>query len=197
MHALTINALLILFLPLASFVLQIFFGRFLGPKGVWISVASVAATLVLALSMFFTIATGTTIAHFPEVQWFSLGEFTVRLGFQIDHLAIVLLVVVGIISTLVHIYSTAYMKGDVRFTRYFGYLGIFTFSMNGIVLANSLIMMYIFWELVGLSSYLLIGHWFEKDSAANASKKAFLTNRVGDIGMFIGIMILWYREFCW
>ncbi|MCJ2557408.1 MAG: NADH-quinone oxidoreductase subunit L, partial [Candidatus Thermoplasmatota archaeon] len=76
-------------------------------------------------------------------------------------------------------------------TRYFGYLGLFTFSMNGIVLAHSLMMMFIFWELVGLSSYLLIGHWFEKDSAASAGRKAFLTNRVGDIGMFIGIMLFW------
>ena len=90
------------------------------------------------------------------------------------------------------VYSTEYLKGDPRYTRYFGYLGLFTFSMNGIVLADNLIMMYVFWELVGLSSYLLIGFWFEKHSAADAGMKAFLTNRVGDIGMFIGIMILFF-----
>jgi NADH-quinone oxidoreductase subunit L len=83
------------------------------------------------------------------------------------------------------------MKGDIRYNRYYAYLGLFTFSMNGIVLADNLISMYMSWELVGVSSYLLIGHWFEKDSAANASKKAFLTNRVGDIGFFIGIMLLY------
>jgi NADH-quinone oxidoreductase subunit L len=103
---------------------------------------------------------------------------------------VIMLVVVALISSLVHLYSTAYMAGDVRYSRYFGFLGIFTFSMNGIVLANSLFMIYIFWELVGLSSYLLIGHWWEKDSAANASKKAFITNRIGDIGMFTGMLII-------
>ena len=84
------------------------------------------------------------------------------------------------------------MRGDTRFSRYYAYLGLFTFSMNGIVLADSITMIYIFWELVGLSSYLIIGFWFEKNSAASASKKAFLTNRVGDIGMFIGIMMIYF-----
>ncbi|MFQ6612362.1 MAG: NADH-quinone oxidoreductase subunit L, partial [Fidelibacterota bacterium] len=97
---------------------------------------------------------------------------------------------VALISSMSHIFSLEYMKGDIRYSRYYAYLGLFTFSMNGIVLANNLISLYIFWELVGLSSYLLIGHWYEKDSAAQAGKKAFLTNRVGDIGFFIGIMIL-------
>ena len=103
-----------------------------------------------------------------------------------------MLMVVSLISFLVHLYSTAYMEGDPRYSRYFAFLGLFTFSMNGIVLSNSLVMMYLFWELVGLSSYLLIGFWFEKDSAANASKKAFLTNRVGDIGMFIGMLLIFF-----
>jgi NADH-quinone oxidoreductase subunit L len=102
-----------------------------------------------------------------------------------------MLLVVALISTCTHIFSTQYLKGDIRYSRYFAYLGLFTFSMNGIVLANNLMSMYMFWELVGVSSYLLIGHWFEKDSAANANKKAFLTNRVGDIGFFIGIMLIY------
>jgi NADH-quinone oxidoreductase subunit L len=101
-----------------------------------------------------------------------------------------MLFVVTLISTLVHYFSIAYMKGDPRFSRYFAYLGIFTFSMLGIVIADNILMIYIFWELVGLSSYLLIGFWYEKKSASDASMKAFLTNRVGDIGMFIGILIL-------
>ena len=102
-----------------------------------------------------------------------------------------MLVVVALISTCTHIFSLEYMAGDIRYSRYFAYLGLFTFSMNGIVLANNLISMYMSWELVGVSSYLLISHWFEKDTAANAGKKAFLTNRVGDIGFFIGIMLLY------
>jgi NADH-quinone oxidoreductase subunit L len=103
-----------------------------------------------------------------------------------------MLFVVALISMLVHLYSIAYMKGDERYNRYFAYLGIFTFSMNGIVLTHNILMMYIFWELVGLSSYLLIGFWFEKKSAADAGKKAFIVNRVGDIGMFAGILILFF-----
>ncbi|MCH8837951.1 MAG: NADH-quinone oxidoreductase subunit L, partial [Candidatus Marinimicrobia bacterium] len=191
MHTLTLYALIILFLPLASFVLQIFFGRLIGPRGVWLSVGAVAITLVLALTMLFSVVLGSPMEHYPELVWFSLGDFSLTLGFQLDNIAVVMLVIVALISGLVHLYSVEYMRGDVRYTRFFGYLGIFTFSMNGIVLAHSLLMMYVFWELVGLSSYLLIGHWFEKDSAADASKKAFLANRVGDIGMFIGIMLLW------
>jgi NADH-quinone oxidoreductase subunit L len=120
-----------------------------------------------------------------------MGEFKIRLGFLVDNITIIMLLVVALISTCTHIFSTQYLKGDIRYSRYFAYLGLFTFSMNGIVLANNLMSMYMFWELVGVSSYLLIGHWFEKDSAANASKKAFLTNRVGDIGFFIGIMIIY------
>ncbi|MEE9464350.1 MAG: NADH-quinone oxidoreductase subunit L [Candidatus Neomarinimicrobiota bacterium] len=191
MHTLTLYALIILFLPLASFVLQIFFGRLLGPRGVWISVGAVAVTLMLAFSMFFTTVLGSPMEHYPEVTWFSVGDFTLTLGFQLDNIAVVMLVVVAVISGLVHLFSVEYMRGDIRYTRYFGYLGLFTFSMNGIVLAHSLVMMYVFWELVGLSSYLLISHWFEKDTAADAGIKAFLTNRVGDIGMFIGIMLFW------
>ncbi|MCK4578569.1 MAG: NADH-quinone oxidoreductase subunit L [Candidatus Marinimicrobia bacterium] len=191
MHTLTLYGLIILFLPLVSFVYQIFFGRVLGPRGAWLSVGALAVTLVLSLTMLVSLFMGHEIAFTPEVLWFTVGDFSLTLGFQFDNISVVMLVVVAIISSLAHLYSIEYMRGDVRYTRYFGYLGLFTFSMNGIVLAHSLIMMYVFWELVGLSSYLLIGHWFEKDSAADAGKKAFLTNRVGDIGMFIGIMLLW------
>ena len=101
-----------------------------------------------------------------------------------------MLVVVMLISSLVHLFSTKYMEGDIRYRRYFAYLGLFTFSMLGIVLTDSLLMMYIFWELVGLSSYLLIGFWYEKPMPQYASKKAFITNRIGDAGMWIGIIML-------
>jgi len=120
-----------------------------------------------------------------------MGSFSIELGFLIDNITVIMLLIVALISTCSHVFSLKYMEGDIRYSRYFAYLGLFTFSMNGIVLANNLISMYMFWELVGVSSYLLIGHWFEKDSAADAAKKAFLTNRVGDIGFFIGIMLIY------
>jgi len=186
-------ALLILFLPLLSFVLQIFFGRrYEDKKGEWVSVGLVFTTLIMALVMLGLMLSKSDPGFSLEVHqsWLDLGVFKIDLGIFIDNITVIMLVVVALISSLVHLYSTAYMAGDVRYSRYFGFLGIFTFSMNGIVLANSLFMIYIFWELVGLSSYLLIGHWWEKESAANASKKAFITNRIGDIGMFTGMLII-------
>ena len=189
----TTLALLNLFLPLLSFVILIFFGKKIGNSAHWVALALIGASLGIAVSFFANVFvdTGQPILE-TSVRWFSTGSFSVNLGFLINNEAAIMLLVVALISFLVHFYSIGYMKGDPRYSRYFAYLGIFTFSMNGIVLADNLIMMYIFWELVGLSSYLLIGFWFEKNSAADACKKAFLTNRVGDIGMFIGIMILFF-----
>jgi NADH-quinone oxidoreductase subunit L len=114
----------------------------------------------------------------------------IEIGFMIDNIAAIMLVAVSIVSALIHLFSIGYMHGDVRYGRYFAYLGLFTFSMFGIVLTNNFLLMYMSWELVGLSSYLLIGHWFEKKSASDAAKKAFIVNRVGDVGMFIGILVL-------
>ena len=187
-------ALLNLFLPLLSFAILIFFGKKFGDKAHLVSLALIGGMLAIAIRFFFNVFHhGAEPILETSIQWFTTGKFSVDLGFLINNVAAIMLLVVALISFLVHLYSVEYMKGDPRYSRYFAFLGIFTFSMNGIVLADSLVMMYIFWELVGLSSYLLIGFWFEKESAANASKKAFLTNRVGDIGMFIGIMILFFE----
>jgi len=186
-------SLFILFLPLAAFVIMIFFGKRLPREGDWLSIGAIFTTLILASIMFISMLLEDN-PHFKyeaSITWIDMGAFNIQLGFLIDNITIIMLLVVALISTCTHIFSTQYLKGDIRYSRYFAYLGLFTFSMNGIVLANNLISMYMFWELVGVSSYLLIGHWFEKDSAANASKKAFLTNRVGDIGFFIGIMLLY------
>ena len=186
-------ALFILFLPLLSFALQIFFGkRFEEKKGEWVSVGIQFITLIMSLAMFVMMMSRHDPHFSLEVHqsWLDLGVFKIDLGIYIDNVTVIMLNVVALISALVHLFSTAYMAGDVRYSRYFGFLGIFTFSMNGIVLSNSLFMIYIFWELVGLSSYLLIGHWWEKKSAGDAAKKAFITNRVGDIGMFMGMMII-------
>ncbi|SVD94254.1 uncharacterized protein METZ01_LOCUS447108, partial [marine metagenome] len=192
-NSITLLALGTLFLPLLSFFVLIFFGKRLRDKSHWVALALVGGMLGIAISFFANIFnnTGNPILE-ASVSWFTTGHFSIDLGFLIDNVAAIMMLVVAIISFLVHFYSVGYMKGDPRYSRYFAYLGLFTFSMNGIVLADNLVMMYIFWELVGLSSYLLIGFWFEKHSAANACKKAFLTNRVGDIGMFIGIMVLFF-----
>jgi len=167
-------ALFILFLPLLSFALQIFFGkRFEEKKGEWVSVGIQFITLIMSLAMFVMMMSRHDPHFSLEVHqsWLDLGVFKIDLGIYIDNVTVIMLNVVALISALVHLFSTAYMAGDVRYSRYFGFLGIFTFSMNGIVLSNSLFMIYIFWELVGLSSYLLIGHWWEKKSAGDAAKK--------------------------
>jgi NADH-quinone oxidoreductase subunit L len=124
-------------------------------------------------------------------DWFHLGALTFDIGVFIDTTAAHMLVLVMLVSFLVHVYSGAYMAGDAALPRYYAMLGFFTFSMVGIVLADNLLMMFMFWELVGFSSYMLIGHWQHLPSAATAAKKAFVMNRIGDAGFIVGLMIFW------
>jgi NADH-quinone oxidoreductase subunit L len=184
-------------LPLLGFTILIFLNKRLPRQGDLIETGLVFIGLALSVVIFAvklgtyhdeTIQASFTWVDFGNVPGF--GPMTMTLGIMIDNLASVMLLVVYIVSAFVHLFSIGYMHGDVRYGRYFAYLGVFTFSMLGIVLTNNFFMMYVSWELVGLSSYLLIGHWFEKKSASDAAKKAFIVNRIGDIGMFTGIMIL-------
>ncbi len=186
-------SLFILFLPLGAFLVQILIGKRLPRQGDWVSIGAIVITLILAIAMFVAMLLDYDPNFKQEASftWIDMGAFSISLGFLVDNITVIMLLVVALISTCTHIFSLEYLKGDVRYSRYYAYLGLFTFSMNGIVLANNLVSMYMSWELVGVSSFLLIGHWFEKDTAADASKKAFLTNRVGDIGFFIGIMLIY------
>jgi len=118
------------------------------------------------------------------------GSFVIPMGIYIDPLTAIMLMVVTIVAGLVQIYSLGYMAGDPRFARYYAYLSLFTFSMLGLVLAGTFVLMFVFWELVGLTSYLLIGFWFEKKSASDAGKKAFVTTKIGDLGFLLGLVIL-------
>src|SRR5690242_15281179 len=127
-----------------------------------------------------------------EIPWIVFqGVLRVPIGFVLDSLSKTMLVLVSGVGALIHIYSLGYMRDDSGKSRYFAALSLFMFSMLGIVLANNFVMMFIFWELVGLCSFLLIGHWFERDSAADAAKKAFITNRIGDFGFMLGILMIW------
>jgi len=184
-------SLFILFLPLLGFVILILFGKRLPRQGDWLGTGILGITLLLSLWLLITKISSHSAEVFSSgFTWALIGDYTFTLGIMIDNLTVVMLVVVTIVSTLVHLFSIAYMKDDVRYSRYYAYLGLFSFSMLGIVLTSNLLLMYIFWELVGISSYLLIGHWYEKKSASDAANKAFIVNRIGDFGMFIGIMIL-------
>jgi len=191
-------ALVTLFLPLAGFTITILFGKNY-PKIYYTELVAIGLAFILSVAVMFVKLSAYLDKNLnASFNWINIGIISkginkfISLGIKIDNLTVIMLFVVTLISLLVHFYSIEYMHGDKKYHRYFAYLGIFTFSMLGIVLTDNILMMYIFWELVGLSSYLLIGFWFEKDSAANAGKKAFLVNRVGDIGMFIGILILFF-----
>jgi NADH-quinone oxidoreductase subunit L len=130
--------------------------------------------------------------HVPDISWVLIGnEFTFKLGIMMDSLTAVMLLVVTIVSLMVQIYSQGYMHSDPGYHRYFGWMSLFTASMLGLILADSLLFMFVFWELVGLCSYLLIGFWFHRPSAANAAKKAFIVTRLGDFGFLAGILLLY------
>ncbi|MFZ0826742.1 MAG: NADH-quinone oxidoreductase subunit L [Verrucomicrobiia bacterium] len=124
-------------------------------------------------------------------NWLSIGNLNVDFGLKLDRLSLMMMLIVTGVGGAIHIYSFGYMHADRSMARFFACLSLFTFSMLGIVLANNFIELFIFWELVGVSSYLLIGFWFEKPSAADAAKKAFFTNRLGDFGFLMGILVVW------
>lgn len=189
------NLILILLLPLAAFTVQILIGQKLPRKGDWLSTGAIGVSLLLSIVTLVQVVGAFDPAYKQHWSWpwIDIGGFNAGMGILCDNLTAIMLIVVTLVSFLVHLFSTSYMHGDFRYHRYFGCLGLFSFSMLGIVLCDNLLALYIFWELVGLSSYLLIGHWFEKKSASDAAKKAFLTTRVGDVGMFIGIMILYAK----
>src|SRR5450432_1221450 len=197
-------------LPLASFVILVFIGKRMGTP-----LAGVLGTLAIAGSFVCSlIAMITWVGARPETSswgyeispinmtagWIPVGNWPgqkhpgyLDVGVYVDSLTIIMFSMVTLVATLVHIFSIGYMHEDKRFPRFFTYLGLFCFSMLGLVLGGTILQLFIFWELVGLCSYLLIGFWYEKKSASNAAIKAFVTNRVGDFGFLIGFGILFYH----
>jgi NADH-quinone oxidoreductase subunit L len=185
---------LIAFLPLAGFAINAVVGRRMGKRAHLVPVAMVVASWLIAMYVCFTALTGgfgETGHEFYLYDWIPAGNLTVDFSFFVDNLTAVLLIVVTTIGMLVHIYSIGYMSHDPGYWRFFTYLNLFMFSMLLLVLAESWLLVFAGWELVGLSSYLLIGFWYRKRSAALASKKAFIVNRVGDVGFALGIMAIW------
>src|SRR5437899_8395677 len=176
-----------LFLPLVSAGAITLFTRRLKALSSLISVAAVLGSFLCSCLIF-----GQKGPSAQELKWIDFGTvFTVPFAFVLDNLSRMMLVLVSGIGALIHIYSLGYMRDDAGKSRYFAALSLFMFAMFGIVLANNFVMLFIFWELVGFTSYVLIGHWFERDAAAEAAKKAFLTNRIGDFGFMLGILMAW------
>ncbi len=156
-----------------------------------IALSSVTTGFILSVALFLNFGLSHETAQADALPWLNVGNLKVHIGLTVDSLSTLMLMVVTGISSLVHIFSTRYMDEDRDYPRYFSGLGLFTFSMLGIVLSDNFVQTFIFWELVGVSSYLLVGFWYEKPSAADAAKKAFLTNRVGDFGFILGIIVIW------
>src|SRR5438067_7989456 len=178
---------IILLAPLVSAGLITFFTRKFRGLSSFISVAAVLVSLACSWIVFLQPNTPA-----PEQTWIDIpGAFHVSLGLSLDSLSKTMLLIVTFVGSLIHIYSLGYMRHDEGKSRYFAGLSLFIFAMLGIVLANNFVMLFIFWELVGFTSYVLIGHWFERDAAANAAKKAFITTRIGDFGFMIGILMVW------
>jgi len=175
--------------PLLSFALIIFFTIKKPRLSSLISIGAVALSFIFSFIVLVTVLGNPVTSEF-KINWLDLPGFKVEAGMLIDPLTSVMLMVVTIVSMLVQIYSVGYMAGDPRFARYFSFLSLFTFSMLGLVLSNSFFEIFIFWELVGLTSYLLIGFWFEKKTASDAGKKAFITTRTGDLAFLVGIFLL-------
>jgi NADH-quinone oxidoreductase subunit L len=184
------NYLLIPFLPLAAFVINIVFGRgIIKDKAHWVSIAAVAGSWAVSVLTLIDVLSGKTLNH-DLYSWIVAGNFKVSVGFLIDQLTTVMLIVVTTCSALIHIYSVGYMHGDKGYYRFFSYLSLFTFCMLMLVMANNFLQLYFGWEGVGLCSYFLIGYYFDKKSASDAGKKAFIVNRFGDFGFGLGVIVI-------
>lgn len=180
---------IILFAPLFSAIIILLVGRHSKPLSAGLAIFSAVLCGVLSWWLFLNPGKDVIV---NQVNWIVIPEiFTVPIGLTVDHLSRIMLIVVNTIAPLVFIYSIGYMAKEEGYWRYFAGLSLFLFSMLGIVLADNFLMMFIFWELVGVSSYILIGHYYTKDSAADASKQAFLVNRIGDFGFMLGILMIW------
>jgi len=186
----TLLGVIALLLPFLSFVLTAFIKRSNQNLIAYLSTSLMFMAAVVTVYILYQVWPSNTFHS--QINWFDFSDSnSLTLGVLLNFESAAMLLVVMLISALVHLYSIKYMAGDEGFKKYFSFLGLFTFSMTGIVLADNLLAIFMFWELVGLSSYLLIGHWYKKDSASFAASKAFIVNRVGDAGLILGIAILW------
>jgi NADH-quinone oxidoreductase subunit L len=189
---------LILLLPflsliIISFILRPFFNN--RPKvGGYVTIGAIGISFLLSLWVLAEVfVTPGHQLQIPDLQWVIVGNLTIHVGLLVDSLTAIMVVVVSFVSLMVQIYSQGYMHGDPGYHRYFAFMSLFTGCMLGLVMANNLVFMFLFWEGVGLGSYLLIGFWFHRPSAANAAKKAFIVTRFGDFGFLAAILLLFYN----
>ncbi|MNH87677.1 NADH-quinone oxidoreductase subunit 12 [compost metagenome] len=187
-------AWLIPLFPLLAFLALTAMGRQMKDLATTISIVAMLASFVVAILIFLERLGGNVEDYtWDKLEWLSFGDITIKMGFEVTNLNSLMLVIVTLVSLLVNIYSRGYMKEDERINVFFGYISLFSFSMLGLVISANMLELYIFWELVGVCSFLLVGFWFQKPTARAAAKKAFIVTRIGDVGLFIGILMLfWY-----
>jgi NADH-quinone oxidoreductase subunit L len=181
---------IVLFLPLVAAVLITLFTQRNRELSATLSIGAVVTAFILSV-IFRALVGWEPAVRESSAAWLSVGDFQVDFGLRFDPLSLAMLLLVTGVASVIHIYSWGYMKEDRSLPRYFAGLSLFTFSMLGIVLASNFVQLFIFWELVGVSSYTLIGFWYERPAAADAGKKAFITNRLGDFGFLIGLLLVW------
>ncbi|PTQ53320.1 MAG: NADH-ubiquinone oxidoreductase chain L [Brockia lithotrophica] len=180
---------LVVLAPLASFVLLLVFGPALGRRAHFVGItATLFSAGAAALLLFRFLQEGPVVG--PRLTWLTLGDLVVDVRFEVSALSAIMLFTVSLVSFLVHVYSAGYMAGDPRYHVFYTYLSLFTFGMLALVFSANMLARYLFWEIVGLASFLLIGFWFEKPAAREAAKKAFLVTRVGDVGFFAALLFI-------
>ena len=185
------NAWVIPIFPLVSFVVLLLYGRRWREKSAYIGILFTLTSFILAV--FVLVERLQEPTYMMTLDWLSIGRMQLKAGFEINQLNALMLVIVSLVSLLVQIYSVEYMKGEERLSTFYAYLGFFTFAMLELVMAPNLLQLYFFWELVGVGSFLLIGFYFYKQEAKLAAKKAFIMTRIGDVGLLIGIILLFWE----
>lgn len=179
--------------PLATSVVILSLARTHRRSAAALAVIGLASALAISIVAFAQTLQTPGFRAVQNFTWFTFGEQALRIGFVLDPLAAAMLVMIGLVGLCIFVFSIGYMADDRNFTRFFAYISFFSAAMLGVVIANSLLLLFIFWELVGLASYLLIGFWIDRPSAAQAAKKAFITTRIGDMGFFLGMLWLYGR----
>ena len=190
----TTNVWLIPAAPLVASILILAFGKAARRAAAAVAILGQIAALTMSIFAFVPTLHSHGFRAIQNFTWFTFGEQILRIGFVLDPLAAAILMMIALVGLCIFVFSIGYMAEDKNFSRFFAYLSFFSGAMLGVVVANSLLLLFVFWELVGLASFLLIGFWIERPSAAAAAKKAFITTRIGDMGFFLGILWLYHRS---
>ena len=190
----TSNVWLIPAAPILAALLILAFGKAARRAAAPLAVIGQLTALTMSIFAFVPTLHSHGFRSVQNFTWFTFGEQTLRIGFVLDPLAAAMLIMIALVGLCIFVFSIGYMAEDKNFSRFFAYLSFFSGAMLGVVIANSLLLFFVFWELVGLASYLLIGFWIERPSAAAAAKKAFITTRIGDMGFLLGILWLYHRS---